>query len=135
MHGHTLTHTTCGFEMIRIWEVYWSRHRHRESAVHINTSVTGGKRPNMLPFSQLSHSFREAIKMSLKHFVLTIENKQFLAWVQQQSKYCVNGATGYCGRGWRNVEFKLKWCHCIKPVSANQLCAWREKEGEREACR
>lgn len=31
-------------------------------------------RLNMPPSPQLSHSFRNAVKMSLKHFVLTVEN-------------------------------------------------------------
>lgn len=88
-------------------------------------------RLNMPPSPQLSHSFRNAVKMSLKHFVLTIENRQLHARVQRNISHSVNGTTGSYGGGWRNVEFKYGWCHCIKPVSANQLCAWKEWETRR----
>lgn len=101
------------------------RHWHKEPAVHTNTSVPG----NIASISpQLSHSLKNAVKMSLKRFVLTIENRQLHARVQRNSSHSVNGTTGSYGGGWRNVEFKYGWCRCIKPVSANQLCSWKESE-------
>ncbi len=130
MHGHTFTHTrctTCGFEIVPIWEVFWRSHWHMEPAVHTNTSVTGDI-DLICPHLPSFHSFRNAVKMSLKHFVLTIENRQLHARVQRNISHSVNGTTGSYGGGWRNVEFKYGWCHCIKPVSANQLCAWKEWE-------
>lgn len=83
----------------------------------------------MPPSSHLSHSF------SLKHFVLSIEIDSCMP-AKQQSLW-VSGTTGSYGGGWRNVEFKYGWCHCIKPVTANQLCAWKERErhaGNRHIC-
>lgn len=86
---------------------------------------------NMPLSPQLSHNLKNTVKMSLKHFVLTIENRQLHARVQRNSSHSVNGTTGSYGGGWRNVEYKYGWCHCIKPVSANQLCAWKEIETRR----